>query len=210
VDNTASDFERQPTAAVRRGRRRISPDGADARTQIVEAARAEFADRGYDATSLRAVARLAGVDPALVHHYFANKADLFAATVDVPIRPDLLVAEILRGPRDAIGATIVRAIVTQLDSRPTRDAMLALLRTALGHEFAARMLRQFMVREVLGRVASELDTPDSELRASLAASQIVGLIIARYGIRLDALADASPDEVVARVGPIVQWHLLGK
>lgn len=210
MDNTASDFERQPTAAVRRGRRRISPDGADARTQIVEAARAEFADRGYDATSLRAVARLAGVDPALVHHYFANKADLFAATVDVPIRPDLLVAEILRGPRDAIGATIVRAIVTQLDSRPTRDAMLALLRTALGHEFAARMLRQFMVREVLGRVASELDTPDSELRASLAASQIVGLIIARYGIRLDALADASPDEVVARVGPIVQWHLLGK
>jgi AcrR family transcriptional regulator len=182
----------------------------DARSQIVSAARTEFARAGYDSTSLRAVARLAGVDPALVHHYFDDKAALFAATVDVPIRPDLLVAEILRGPRDAIGATIVRTIVTQLDSRPTRDAVIGLVRTALGHEFAARMLRQFLVREVLARVASELDAPDSELRASLAASQIVGLIIARYGIRLDPLVQASADEVVARVGPIVQWHLLGQ
>jgi AcrR family transcriptional regulator len=209
VENVAANSEPQAAEPVRRGRRRTREDGGDTRSQIISAARVEFGRSGYDSTSLRAVARLAGVDAALVHHYFADKADLFAATVDVPIRPDLLVAEILRGPRDAIGATIVRTIVTQLDSRPTRDAVLGLLRTALGHEFAARMLRQFMVREVLGRVATELDTPDSELRASLAASQIVGLIIARYGIRLGALADASADEVVARVGPIVQWHLLG-
>lgn len=197
-------------APPRRGRRKSADAGEGARAEIVAAARVEFAASGYDSTSLRAVARRAGVDAALVHHYFADKADLFAATVDVPIRPDLLVAEILRGPRDAIGATIVRTLVTQLDKRPTQDAMLGLLRTALGHEFAARMLRQFMVREVLGRLASELDAPDAELRASLAASQIIGLIIARYGIRLGRLADATPDEVVARVGPIVQWHLLGK
>jgi AcrR family transcriptional regulator len=210
VENSAPGPEPQPAATVPRGRRRSRADGVDARSQIVSAARTEFARAGYDSTSLRAVARLAGVDPALVHHYFDDKAALFAATVDVPIRPDLLVAEILRGPRDAIGATIVRTIVTQLDSRPTRDAVIGLVRTALGHEFAARMLRQFLVREVLARVASELDAPDSELRASLAASQIVGLIIARYGIRLDPLVQASADEVVARVGPIVQWHLLGQ
>ncbi|HMH58173.1 MAG TPA: TetR family transcriptional regulator [Galbitalea sp.] len=198
------------TPLVRRGRRRSSDDAGGARAEIVAAAGAEFAENGYDATSLRAVARRAGVDAALVHHYFSGKADLFAATVDVPIRPDLLVAEILRGPRDAIGVTIVRTIVTQLDNAPARDAFLALLRTALGHEFAARMLRQFMMREVLGRIARELDAPDSELRASLAASQIVGLIIARYGLRLGALADATPDEVVSRVGPVVQWHLLGE
>jgi AcrR family transcriptional regulator len=198
------------TPLVRRGRRKSSDAAGGARAEIVTAANAEFAENGYDATSMRAVARRAGVDAALVHHYFVDKADLFAATVNVPIRPDLLVAEILRGPRDAIGVTIVRTIVTQLDNRPTRDAALGLLRTALGHEFAARMLRQFMMREVLGRIATELDAPDSELRASLAASQIVGLIIARYGLRLGALADATPDEVVARVGPIVQWHLLGR
>ncbi|HEY5230567.1 MAG TPA: TetR family transcriptional regulator [Galbitalea sp.] len=198
------------TPLVRRGRRKTSDEGTGARAEIVAAASVEFTDNGYDATSLRAVARRAGVDAALVHHYFADKADLFAATVDVPIRPDRLVAEILRGPRDAIGATIVRTIVTQLDNAPARDAFLALLRTALGHEFAARMLRQFMMREVLGRIALQLDAPDSELRASLAASQIVGLIIARYGLKLGALADATPDEVVARVGPVVQWHLLGE
>lgn len=204
----ANDAARDAPIA-RRGRRKISDEGTGARAEIVVAAGIEFAANGYDATSMRAVARRAGVDAALVHHYFADKADLFAATVDVPIRPDLLVAEILRGPRDAIGVTIVRTIVTQLDNAPARNAFLALLRTALGHEFAARMLRQFMMREVLGRIASELDAPDSELRASLAASQIVGLIIARYGLRLGALADATPDEVVARVGPVVQWHLLG-
>jgi AcrR family transcriptional regulator len=210
VDIPQPNEATQATPLVRRGRRKSSDDAAGAREEIVTAATAEFAEKGYDATSLRAVARRAGVDAALVHHYFAGKADLFAATVDVPIRPDLLVAEILRGPRDAIGVTIVRTIVTQLDNAPARDAFLALLRTALGHEFAARMLRQFMMREVLGRIARELDAPDSELRASLAASQIVGLIIARYGLRLGALADATPDEVVSRVGPIVQWHLLGE
>jgi AcrR family transcriptional regulator len=209
VDTQAVDSADENAPAARRGRRRTAEAGAGTRADIVAAARVEFADNGYDSTSLRAVARRAGVDAALVHHYFADKAGLFAATVDVPIRPDRLVAEILRGPRDMIGETIVRTIVTEFDDRPTRDAFLALLRTALGHEFAARMLRQFLVREVLSRIASELAVEDGELRASLAASQLVGLIIARYGIRLGALADATPDEVIARVGPVVQWHLLG-
>lgn len=209
MDTPAAGNADTSAPSARRGRRRSTDIGAGARAEIVAAARAEFAENGYDSTSLRAVARRAGVDAALVHHYFADKADLFAATVDVPIRPDRLVAEILRGPRDAIGETIVRTIVTEFDHRPTRDAFLALLRTALGHEFAARMLRQFLVREVLSRIASELDVEDGELRASLAASQIVGLVIARYGIRLGALAEAFPDEVIARVGPVVQWHLLG-
>jgi AcrR family transcriptional regulator len=209
VDTPAADNADTSAPPVRRGRRRATEIGAGARAEIVAAARVEFAEIGYDSTSLRAVARRAGVDAALVHHYFADKADLFAATVDVPIRPDLLVAQILRGPRDEIGVAIVRTIVTQLDQPPTSDAILALLRTALGHEFAARMLRQFLVREVLSQIVGELDVEDGELRASLAASQIVGLVIARYGIRLGALADASQDEVIARVGPVVQWHLVG-
>ena len=81
-----------------------SPAGVES---LVEAARTEFVGSGYDSTSMRAVARRAGVDAALVHHYFADKADLFAATVEVPLRPHQLVTEILRGPRDAIGATII-------------------------------------------------------------------------------------------------------
>jgi AcrR family transcriptional regulator len=195
--------------APRRGRRKSTDTGEGTRAEIISAARAEFADKGYDSTSLRAVARRAGVDAALVHHYFADKADLFAATVEVPLRPDLIVAEILRGPRDAIGVTIIRTIVTRLDDSSVSDAVLGIIRTSLGHEFAARMLRQFMVREVLGRVVAALDVEDAELRASLAASQIIGLVIARYGLRLGAIAEAPADDVIARVGAVVQWHLVG-
>jgi AcrR family transcriptional regulator len=149
------------------------------------------------------------VDAALVHHYFVDKADLFAATMDIPVRPDRIVEEILRGPRDAIGARLVGTIVTLFDEPPVRTAVLALVRTALGHEFAARMLRQFLLREVLQRIAAKLDLPEGELRAGFAASQIVGLVVARYGIQLSPLADASKEEVVARVGPVLQWYLLG-
>jgi hypothetical protein len=87
--------------------------------------------------------------------------------------------------------------------------VIALVRTALGHEFAARMLRQFLLRELLQRVTATLGLDDEERRAAFAASQIVGLMIARYGLRLGPLAEASDDEVVATVGPVVQWYLTG-
>jgi AcrR family transcriptional regulator len=193
----------------RRGRPRRDAAGEGAREHIVQAARRAFAERGYDDVSLRAVARDAGVDAALIHHYFPDKAELFAATMAIPIRPDRIVAEILAGPRDAVGASIVRAIVTRFEDPAVRAPVLALVRTALGHEFAARMLRQFLLREVLHRIAEALELPDGELRASFAATQVIGLIVARYGIRVGPLADASTDEVVARIGPVVQWHLLG-
>lgn len=199
-----------PRGVLRRpGRpRRDAAGEGGARDDIVRAARRAFAERGYDDVSLRAVARDAGVDPALIHHYFPDKAELFAATMAIPIRPDRIVAEILAGPRDAIGASIVRTIVTRFEDPGVRGPVLTLVRTALGHEFAARMLRQFLLREVLHRIAETLELPDGELRAGFAATQIIGLIIARYGIRIGPLAEASPDEVVAQVGPVVQWHLL--
>ena len=204
------EVEPVKSAPVRRGRRRGGQgETGAARAEIIAAARHEFSDNGYDGASLRAVARRAGVDAALVHHYFTDKAALFAETVEVPVRPDLLVAEILRGPRDAIGASIVRTLIARFDDRMTRDTVIALIRTALGHEFAARMLRQFLLREVLQRITAELQLEDGELRAGLAASQLVGLIVARYGIRIGPLAEATPDELVSRIGPVVQWYLLG-
>lgn len=180
-----------------------------ARDAIVDAAQAEFLRSGYDGASIRAIARAAGVDPALVHHYFDNKADLFGEAIASPIRPDRIVAEVLKGPRADIGTGIVRILVTRLDDERAQATVLGLLRTALGHEFAARMLRQFLVREVLHRIADELGLDDGELRASFAGSQLVGLVVARYGIRIGPLAEASNEEVIARVGAVVQWHLLG-
>ena len=194
-------------AAPRRGRRRKG--AGDARAAILKAASAEFLANGYDDTSLRAIARRAEVDPALVHHYFDDKAALFAESLEAPVRPQDIVELALAGPRDMIGETVARAVLEALDAPANRNRMRQLVRTALGHDFAARMLRQFMVREVLQRIAKAIDAPDAEFRATLAASQIVGLLVVRAGIQAEPLASAPIEDVVARVGPVIQWHLTG-
>ena len=196
-----------PTAPRPRGRRRTGD--TDAREQIVTAVTKEFLDRGYDAASMRAIARRAGVDPALVHHYFAEKADLFAEAVKAPLRPDQIVREVLRGPRDQIGMNLVTVVLTALENEKARDRVISLIRTGLGHDFAATMIRQFLVREVLRRIATELGAEDGELRATAAASQLVGMFIVRYGIRAEPLASAPIEEVARRIGPAIQWHLTG-
>jgi AcrR family transcriptional regulator len=189
-----------------RGRRRL---GTDARGAIVAAAGHEFSSHGYDGASFRAIARRAGVDPALVHHYFSDKADLFAEAIRAPIRPDRIVAEILRGPRDQVGENLVRMLLGAAEDPKVRDRVIGLIRTALGHDFAATMLRQFLFREVFHRIAEGLGVPDGELRANLAGSQMVGLMVVRYGIQAEPLASEAADEVVRRVGPVIQWHLVG-
>ena len=196
-----------PAAPRPRGRRRTGD--ADARIQIVAAASREFLDHGYDAASIRAIARRAKVDPGLVHHYFPDKADLFAEAVSAPIRPDQIVREVLRGPRDAIGINLVTVALTALEEGKSRERIMSLIRAALGHDFAATMLRQFIVREVLHRIADELGVDDGELRATAVASQLVGLFMVRYGIRAEPLASASIEEVARRIGPVIQWHLTG-
>lgn len=189
-----------------RGRRR---SGTDSRAEIVAAASREFIDHGYDAASVRGIARRAGVDAALVHHYFADKAELFTEAVQAPIRPDRIVAQILQGPRDQVGDSLVRMLMSALEEPKARDRAIGLVRTALGHDFAATMLRQFLFREVFHRIAQGLGVPDGELRATLAATQVVGLMVVRYGVRAEPLASASIDEVAKRVGPVIQWHLMG-
>ncbi|MEO6942966.1 MAG: TetR family transcriptional regulator [Terrimesophilobacter sp.] len=190
-----------------RGRRRHGE--GDARTQIIAAASKEFLDNGYDATSMRAIARRAGVDPALVHHYFEEKAELFAASVSSPVRPDVIVREVLRGPRDQIGVNLVTIALTSMETGKSAERIISLIRTALGHDFAATMLRQFLTREVLRKIADELGVDDGDLRATAVASQLVGLFVVRYGVRVEPLASAPIAEVAARIGPVIQWHLVG-
>jgi len=116
-----------------RGRRRSSSDAEkDTRALIVAAAGDEFAARGYDSASFRSIARTAGVDPALVHHYFSDKADLFAESISAPIRPDHILRSALSGPRDRIGENLVRLLLTAFEDQHSRDRLLAVLRTALG------------------------------------------------------------------------------
>jgi AcrR family transcriptional regulator len=199
----------QGGAAPGRPRGRRPASGRDTKATIVHAATEEFAASGYDSVSLRSIARRAGVDPALVHHYFADKADLFAATIDAPVRPDQLLHEILAGAPDEIGERIVRRLLVEWDKPEVRKRGVLLIRGVLGQSLVTTMVRQFLVREVIHRIASALNAPDADLRAQLAASQLVGLLAARYLLELPEVKKASVEELVARVGPVVQWYLAG-
>jgi AcrR family transcriptional regulator len=192
-----------------RGRR---PGGVDTRAAILDAAAGEFADLGYDTTSIRGIARRAEVDPALVHHYFGGKAQLFAAVMDIPADPAVLIGRIVAGPREQIGEALVRTFLAVWDSPEGRPRFVALVRSAVTHEVATRMLREFLTREVFGRVLRSLEVDgsspaDAELRAGLAASQMVGLALMRYIIEFPAVVDASHDDLARLVGPTIQGYL---
>ena len=187
-----------------RGRR---PAGEDTRAVILDAAREEFAAKGYDASSMRAIARSAGVDPALVHHYFEGKPGLFAETMELPVRPALVVAALLEGPREQIGERVVRTFFGIWDPPEGRQRLVALIRSAVSHEEAARMLREFLAREVFGRVAAELGVPDPQMRAGLAVSQMLGVALLRYVMGLEPMASATPEQLVEQLAPTLQRYL---
>ncbi|KRB43743.1 MULTISPECIES: TetR family transcriptional regulator [unclassified Terrabacter] len=190
-----------------RGRR---PGGVDTRAAIVDAARKSFAAKGYDKASMRGIAREAGVDPALVHHYFEGKAALFAETLDVPVNPAELIERITAGDVDRLGWRIVETFLTVWEPPERRDALVALVRSSMTSEEAARMLREFLGREVFGRIAASTGAADPQLRGALAASQMIGLVVARYVIRVPAMAEATREELVERIGPVLQHHLVDR
>jgi AcrR family transcriptional regulator len=195
-----------PDAARRRGRR---PAGEDRRGDILAAARDEFGARGFDATTIRGVARAAGVDPRLVHHYFDGKDALFVAAFELPARPQQLLEGVLAAGVDGIGGRLVRLFTAVWDSDEGRQRIVALVSAASASEAGARMLREFLAREVFARIIARIGSDDPELRAALAASQMMGLAIARYVVRLEPLASADPDLVVALIGPTIQHYLTG-
>ncbi|MFB6634939.1 TetR family transcriptional regulator [Streptomyces sp. NPDC056362] len=197
------------SAPRRRGRpsRAGEGSGPDTRTRILEAARAQFAERGYDKTSVRGIAKAAGVDPALVHHYFGTKDEVFAAAVEVSFEPAAVLPAILGGPREAIGERLARFFIGVWENPASRAPLLAIVRSALTHEAAAKVLRTFVLRRLLERIAAELDVPDPSFRAELAASHMIGIVIMRYVIQVEPLASADPERIVAQVAPTLQRYL---
>ncbi|MEU3691220.1 TetR family transcriptional regulator [Streptomyces narbonensis] len=196
-------------APRRRGRpsRTEEDSGPGARERILEAARAQFAERGYDKASVRGIAKAAGVDPALVHHYFGTKDEVFAAAIEVSFEPALVVPAILGGPREAIGERLARFFIGVWENPVSRAPLLAIVRSALTHEAAAKVLRTFVLRRLLERIAAELDVPEPSFRAELAASHMIGIVILRYVIQVEPLASADPEEIVAQVAPTLQRYL---
>jgi AcrR family transcriptional regulator len=191
---------------ARTGRR---PGVSGTREAILDAARRAFADQGYQQATIRGVADLAGVDPALVHHYFGTKQDLFVAAVELPVNPIEQLMAVLADEPDRIGQRIVEVFLSIWDHAADRSPLLALIRSAVGDERAAAMLREFITEEVLGQLARRLGSPDARLRATLVGSQLIGLAMARYIVRVEPLASAPAAELAAAVGPTVQRYLTG-
>lgn len=191
----------------RRGRR---PGGESARQEILAAARDEFAARGYDQASVRGLARRAQVDPGLVRYYFpGGKAELFTAALDAhDVDPRRIAEGIVAGGAEGLGERLVRAVLGVWDAPggPERYRMI-FAAAASGDEHA--QLREFLSREILRRIASTMTGPDVALRVSLVASHVLGVLAARYVLRLEPLASASADELAAQVGPVLQSYLDG-
>jgi AcrR family transcriptional regulator len=185
-----------------RGRR---PGGADTRAAILAAARARFAASGYDRTRVRDVAADAGVDAALVHYFFRTKDGLFVAAMELPFRPADVIQPLLDEGVDGLGERMVRRLLAVWDEPAARDALLALVQ-APG---AAVALREFIGGEIVARLGRAVTADRPALRATLVASQVMGLLAARYVARVEPLASLPADEVVPLVGPTLQRYLDG-
>jgi AcrR family transcriptional regulator len=191
------------TAPTRRGRR---PGAPDTRAAILAAARELFAGSGYAGTSMRAVAGAAGVDAALVHHYFGGKDDLFLAALRLPIDPRAALAPVVEAGPDGAGERLLRVFVSVWDDEQNQPALLALVRGVADPD-GQRLLRDGVLQVVLGPVGRALGVDDPERRTALVASQMVGIVMLRYLLRVEPLASMSPDDLVAVYAPSVQRFL---
>lgn len=194
------------------GRRRGRPRKGtrpDTRHRILTAATDVFAQHGYDGATTKDIAARAGVDPALIHHYFGTKAELFAIVLDLPARPDVSLPQVLAGDPDHRGERIVRFVLELWEQPKARRRGLLLMRAALGNRVSPPLIAGFARREIIGRIAATIDAPDRDLRASLVFSQIAGVVLSRHVLAIPEIAGASVDDLVARVGPQVQAILDG-
>jgi AcrR family transcriptional regulator len=189
----------------RTGRR---PGAGGTREKILAAARADFTEVGFEGATIRGIAGGAAVDPALVLHYFGSKAGVFRAAVEFPVDPAEFIPRLLEPGLDGLGERLVTFFLATWDS-PAGSPLLALIRSVVTNETAAALLRDFVSREVLARLAEAIELDQPQLRASLAASQLIGLAMVRYVVRVEPLASAPPAEVARWLGPTLQRYLAG-
>jgi AcrR family transcriptional regulator len=189
-----------------RGRR---PGSSTTREAILDAARTRFAEGGYDRATIRDVARQADVDPALVMYFFPTKSELFAAAMELPFDAEAAVAAVLAGDRGRIGDGMARLFFTIWDGPGTGARMVGMLRAATSYEGAAQRFRDLLDAGVIRPLARAIDTPDATLRASLVSSQLLGIGLTRYVLRMEPVASAAADDLVAALAPTLQRYVVG-
>jgi AcrR family transcriptional regulator len=192
-------------AVKKRGRR---PGPSETREQIAQAARRQFAELGFDRTSIRSVAAEAGVDPRLVLHYFGTKQQLFLAAVDLPFQVSDLVDRLQAGPREQVGERVAGFALEVLEDPQGRERWTGMIRSAASDPDAADILREVLTRRIFEPLAEALGSEDAQLRANLASSQMVGLVMARYVIGIEPLASTDAKTVAAAIAPTIQRYLV--
>ena len=193
------------TGPAKRGRR---PGAPDTRAAILDAARALFATQGYSGTTIRAVAAAAGVDGALVHHYFGTKDDLFVAALEIPVDPREILAPVVAGGAEGAAERFLLAFLSVWDDPDVRPALLTVARTIM-EPATQRVFADGFLPVVIGPLGVALDLDRPELRMPLVASQVVGLILLRYVLLVEPLASMPTDQVVATYAPTLQRYLTG-
>jgi AcrR family transcriptional regulator len=187
---------------ARTGRR---PGAGGTRERILAAARNDFSKSGFDGTTIRAIAAQAKVDPALVLHYYESKDAIFREAVRFPVDPAEFIPGLVAPGVDGLGDRLVRFFVDTWDS-PAGGAMLGVIRSVVANDDAATLMREFITREVLGRLAKALDVDEPQLRATLAGAQLIGMAMLRYVVKVEPIASADADQIVAWLGPTIQRY----
>jgi AcrR family transcriptional regulator len=194
-----------PDSGRRSGRR---PGPTTTREAITSAARAQFSELGYDRTTIRGVAREAGVDPALVLRFYGSKDALFREVMALPPAAAEALERIADGPRETVGRRLAELIVGLLENPETRAIVVGRIRSAVSHPEAAALVRETVTRDV-GRLTSALTDDQPDVRAVLAGTHVVGLAVARYVVLVEPLASMPAADVVEYAAPTFQRYLVG-
>jgi AcrR family transcriptional regulator len=178
------------------------------REDIIRSAQKLFAERGFRGATMRAIAMDARVDAALIHHFFTSKEGVFSAAVGDAFRPGQILEAVLPAGPGEVGGRLVRAFLALWDDPKTRDPMLAVVRSAVSYDDAARLVSDFVTTQVIGHVVKLHAASDKELRTTLIGSQVIGMLMVRYVIKIEPLSSLAPDAVSALLGPVIDRYLI--
>jgi AcrR family transcriptional regulator len=180
------------------------------REAIAGASRRQFAELGYERTTIRGVAEEAGVDPALVLHFFGSKQKLFLSVMSLPFEPEQVLPEVLAGRRSQAGLRLARFVLDVLEDPRGRSVITGIIRAAASEPDAARIVREQVAGRIVSAISESLDVDDAPLRANLVASQIVGLVMGRYIIRVEPIASLDREALASAIAPNLQRYLTGR
>jgi AcrR family transcriptional regulator len=183
------------------------PGQTETREKILDAARHRFGEQGYDGATVRGIAADAGVNAALLHHFFGTKQQLFVASMNLPVDPTTLIPQVLEGPVEETGERLVRTFLAIWETPEGRTPFLAMLRSATTNEQVATMMRQFLDNVMFAKIAEIRGIQRRQVAAAVA--QMMGVALLRYILAVPPLADATEEELVSLLAPVIQHYFDG-